>query len=150
MKIITTVLVSLFIVTAGFAQKGLEGLWEGTITKGGIYSEAGDRVELFLEVEGSKISGRSYVHMPDGKVVEMELKGSFYQDRSIYLEDIEFVPPADSSYVPPFSRKYQLIYTRSIWNNKLEGYWQQIIPTPFHSSRKRGRIFLKKVSSKKA
>ena len=53
----------LLIAQFGFGQKGLAGLWEGKITKGGIYSEDGYKFELFLEVEGPTITGRSYVHL---------------------------------------------------------------------------------------
>jgi len=131
-------------------QKHLEGLWEGFITKGGLHNEDGYKFELLLQLDGHQITGRSYIHLEAGRVIEMEVRGYIYQDRSMYIRDIEFIPAAGSDLSPPFNRKYQMIYTRSIWENKLEGYWQQIISTPFDQSRDRGRIVLKKASGSKA
>lgn len=135
---------------AAYAQKHLEGLWEGVIAKGGIYSNSGYKFELLIELDGSKVTGRSYIYVDDDQIIEMDIKGLLYADRSIYLEDMGFIASGENEFVPPFNRKYQLIYSRSIWDNKLEGYWQQIITSPFDRMRKRGRVYLKKVEKKKA
>ena len=132
------------------AQKHIEGLWEGRITDGGIYSEDGYKFELLIQLEGSKIVGRSYVYLPEGKVIEMDIKGYLYQDRSIYLQEIEFIPAVGVELLPPFNRKYQMIYTRSIWESKLEGFWQEVIVSPFDDKRERGRILLTKKPPSKA
>ena len=132
-----------------YAQHHLEGLWEGVMTEGGLHGNDGYKFELLIRLEGSKIEGRSYVHLEEGKVIEMDIRGYLYQDRSIHLQDIEFIPAAGSELLPPFSRKYQMIYTRSIWESKLEGFWQEMIVTPFDERRERGRILLtKKLESK--
>mgnify|MGYP006283230355 CR=1 FL=1 len=131
-------------------QKHLEGLWEGYITKGGLHTEDGYKFELLIKLDGHRITGRSYIHLEEGKVIEMDVRGYLYQDRSISLKDIEFIPAAGSDLLPPFNRKYQMIYTRSIWESKLEGYWQEIITSPFDQRRDRGRIILKKNTGSKA
>ena len=137
------------------AQNGLAGIWEGTITYGGIDSQQGYKMELYLEVNDGAIKGRSYIYIRPDSIVHQQLSGKMYKDRSIYLKEVDEQhrdPKAADSYdeVPEdlFIRKYQFIYNRSIWENKIEGYWQEIIPTPFDYRRDRGRIKLKKKSSK--
>lgn len=146
------ILMTLFTSINLQAQAHLPGLWKGFMTKGGLFSEEGYTFELFLEVDGSYLKGRSYVHLNDSEVVEMEVKGRINKDRSLNLYDIEFIYPADGSIPPEFKRKYQLIYKRSAWESEtsLNGFWQQIIDSPFNEQRKRGRIFLKKVTNSKA
>ncbi|MCB9041636.1 MAG: hypothetical protein H6557_33905 [Lewinellaceae bacterium] len=140
------------------AQKtlaGLSGLWEGTITEGGIYSKQGYRFQLYLEVNEKYIKGRSYIHISADSIVQMQLRGQRYQDNSIYLEEVdptwtqeEEAAIEQGASPQQFSRKYQFIYKRSIWDSSLEGYWQEVTPAPFNFKRERGRIFLEKRSSK--
>lgn len=132
------------------AQENLEGLWKGTITAGGLESEDSYTFELFLKKEGKKLTGKSYVHLERGKVIEMEVRGWLYGDMSIYMTDGEFIPVKGTGVKPRFYRKYQLMYRPSIWKTTLNGYWQEVIPQPFFDGRDRGRIFLKKVESEKA
>lgn len=132
------------------AQKHLEGLWSGEITKGGIYSKEAYKFELYIEVEKGKIKGRSYIYVENDEIIQMDVNGKLYEDRSIYLTDIEFIPIEGSTLIPPFTRKYQLVYNRSIWENSMEGYWQEIIPKPLAEKRRRGRISLKKIKDSKA
>lgn len=132
------------------AQDDLEGLWKGTITAGGLESEESYTFELFLKKEGKKLTGKSYVHLKRGKVIEMEIRGWLYNDMSLYMTDGEFIPVEGTGVKPRFFRKYQLMYRPSIWKTTLNGYWQEIIPQPFLDGRDRGRIFLKKVDSEKA
>lgn len=147
----TTVLTALLLIILVplNAQKSLEGLWVGTVTTG-IYASSGYKFEMIIEVEGKTIKGRSFVHLGPDEVVEMELRGRMYQDRSIYMEDIEFITTEGKSTVPSFFRKYQFAYDRSIWESSLEGYWQEIRADTFHPKRQRGRVLLKKVSNDKA
>lgn len=132
------------------AQEKLEGLWKGTITDGGLDSENSYEFEVFLKKEGKQIKGKSYVHLDRGKIIEMEVRGILYGDLSIYMTDVEFIPLEDSGLKPRYTRKYQLLYRPSIWETTLNGYWQEIIPTPFFEGRDRGRVFLKKVKKNKA
>ncbi|MCB9287326.1 MAG: hypothetical protein H6560_08415 [Lewinellaceae bacterium] len=137
------------------AQKGLSGLWEGVITEGGLHSKEGYRFQLYLEVKGKDIEGRSYIFVSVDSIVQMDLRGKLYQDNSVYLEEVgrewtEAEEAAIEEGVPPgkFSRKYQFIYKRSIWDPSLEGYWQEVTPMPFYFKRERGKIFLEKKGSK--
>ena len=153
MKITSLTTLLFFLGLTAFAQntKGLEGLWTGTMSIGGLNSQKTVRFQLYLDVEGNDISGKSIVYLEDGQIVEMELKGHMYYDRSVYMEDVKFLPlKADQGVeeTPPFFRKYQFIYNRSIWESSLDGYWQQINKSPLDNKRRRGKISLKKVKSK--
>ena len=146
------VLLLFLIVASGTAQKGLAGLWKGKITKGGIYSEEGYDFELYLEVDGKKIKGRTYVYISKEEVIEMQIRGYIYNDPSMNLYECEFIPQPEQGLPPDFDRKYQLIFHDSAFESRvtLNGYWQQMTPMPFMPERKRGRIMLKKVNSTKA
>ena len=128
------------------AQNGLEGLWEGTLSTGGIHSRTGYKFELYLKKVGRKWQGRSLIYLDDGTTVEMNVHGRFYEDRSLYFRDIEFIPIEGSDFHPEFYRKYELIYQRSIYESKLDGYWQEIGKS-FEDHRRQGRIFLRKVKA---
>lgn len=131
------------------AQKGLSGLWKGTLTIGGINSSKEVKMELYLEVKGKKLKGRSYVHIAPGKTIEMDVKGKLFDDRSLYLHEIKFISTEDESFLPPFNRKYQLSYHRS-FDSTLKGFWQEILTSPLDDHRERGRVNLAKVSESKA
>ncbi|MCB0546734.1 MAG: hypothetical protein KDD19_04050 [Phaeodactylibacter sp.] len=155
MKAILTIAFTAALLLPLSAQKGLAGLWEGTITHGGIYSTNGHRFQLYLEVNEKYIKGRSYIHVTADSIVQMELRGQLYNDNSIYLEEVnqewteeEEAAIEEGASPEQFSRKYQFIYKRSLWDPSLEGYWQEVTPMPFHFKRERGRIFLEKKSSK--
>ncbi len=131
------------------AQKSLEGFWVGTITNG-IRSDIGYKFEMIIEVKDNVIKGRSFVHIGPDEIIEMELRGKMYHDRSVYMTDVEFIASEGKEVLPPFNRKYQFAYFRSIWDSKLEGYWQEIRPDAFNPKRQRGKIILKKLSNTKA
>ncbi len=136
---------------AVFGQKGLGGFWEGQITMGGLESRKAYRIELHLEVEGKEIQGRSFIHLDDGGVLQMKVRGYLYHDRSLSLKEIEFVgDPNKPELIAPFNRKYQLLWHRSIWDSKLEGYWQEVRHDVFNDKRERGRLRLAKVKAAKA
>lgn len=130
------------------AQVALDGLWEGTITIGGLQSQRGYPFQVFLEKRGRIVTGRSYIQLGE-RLVEMELRGRLYEDNSIYLDEIEFISD-DESWEPPFMRKYQLLWKRGIYEGSLNGYWQEIRDDVMNDARERGRIVLKKVSEKRA
>jgi len=142
------VLLTLFAIPLQ-AQDNLEGLWKGTITEGGLKSNESYTFELYIQKEGKQLVGRSYIYRKDGTVIEMEVKGQLYGDLSLYLRDKEHIPillpDGGESEAPSYTRKYQLLYKPSIWNTKLEGYWQEIIKSPMEVKRNLGRIELKKV-----
>lgn len=129
------------------AQVTLAGVWEGTMTVGGIYSSQELPMELYLLVDGKKIEGRSYVRMPDGTVVQMNLKGTYHFDHSMSLQEVEFVGNPTNDYLPKFSRQYQMVWKADLWNAGLNGFWQEITEQTFDHYRRRGRIKLKKVKN---
>lgn len=151
-KIFYCSLILILFAASGYSQRGLAGLWKGKITKGGIYSNDGYDFELYLEVDGKKLKGRTYVYIGKEEVVEMQIRGYIYNDRSMNLFEYEFIPQPENGLPPDFDRKYQLVYKNSAFKDRisLNGYWQQVTGIPLMPERKRGRIFLKKVSSTKA
>jgi len=131
-----------------YGQKKPTGLWEGTLTNS-IHSQNGLRFELLLEFKGKKVRGKTFIYYKDNTIHTMEIEGTVYDDRSIYFEEVRSANGKDQA-PPPFNRKYQLIFTRSIWDSTLEGYWQEIMTNPFDEQREMGRIIMKKASDSKA
>jgi hypothetical protein len=129
------------------AQKSgsLEGLWKGSMTLGGLKDTREVKFELYLTRQKKEIIGKSYLYVSQDEVIEMEVRGTLYGDLSIYLEDKEYIPEPGSDSKAPYSRKYQLLYMPSIWNTKMEGFWQEITPQYFSEKRRLGRIKLKKM-----
>lgn len=143
---------SVFLMLTAFyatAQKGVSGLWEGTMTIGGLESAKTYPFELWLEQTGSKLRGKSYIHLDDGQVVQMSVEGKIYSDRSMSFEDVEFIA-SEGQLSPSFTRRYQLIHKRGIYDAGLEGYWQEITPQVLSRQRQLGRISLKKAKGSKA
>lgn len=133
-----------------FAQTKISGLWEGSITHGGIYANSAYKFQLYLKKEGNIITGKSSIFISEDSIIQMNVRGKIYDDLSVYFEDISFLATPTPDIERPFFRKYQLVFNRSIWEGSLKGYWQQIICSPFEKKRRRGRIFLKKNRVEKA
>ncbi|MEM9889150.1 MAG: hypothetical protein AAF849_24980 [Bacteroidota bacterium] len=73
-----------------FAQVDFSGLWKGIITQdeGGYKTEYG--FELYLQQEGSRVVGRSYV--VDGTLyAEMDLKGNIYNKNYLRFQELKIV-----------------------------------------------------------
>lgn len=156
MKFFYSIGIFLLCLNSLTAQRDIEGLWEGTITFGGIHSEDTYKFQLYLQTQGKKITGKSLIYLTETETIEMDVSGSMYGDRSVYLEEFNFIPVAgykneemaEEASPFPFYRKYQFLHNRSIWESKLEGYWQEIINEPFDPYRERGRITLKRVEKR--
>lgn len=131
--------------TSADAQVTLAGAWEGSITIGGINSSQSLPMELYLIVKGNFIEGRSYVKMPDGKIIQMNLEGTYHYDHSMSLREVEFVGDPRNTYLPKFNRQYQLVWKADLWDAEITGFWQEITRKTFDNYRRRGRIKLKKV-----
>ena len=134
------------------AQKGLKGKWEGTITFGGYDKKPGEKFELYIEIKGSKVLGRTYIYNNDSVVAVRKFRGRIYQDRSMYLEEIpdpSFKNETDTA-TKSNLRSYQFLYTRSIFESTLEGHWQEIIKDPLAKNRAIGRIYMTKSDKSKA
>lgn len=146
----------LLCLTAGMqAQNGLEGLWSGSISERG--SAESHPFELYLTLEDGYIKGMSYTYIRPDSIVQQALIGRMYQDRSIYMREVDSPEAAlkslnkqqfDWAGDSPFVRKYQFIFDRSIWESKLEGHWQEASPPPMATGRKAGVIKLKRKTSK--
>jgi hypothetical protein len=132
------------------AQASLNGLWEGTMTVGGIYSNEALPMQLYITVDGPKIEGRSYVTLPDGEILQMHLSGYLYGDRSISLTEVRFIGDGDNAIIPEFNRQYQILYKPDIWNSELRGFWQEVTDATFKDTRRRGRMVLRKHKGERA
>ena len=130
------------------AQKGLDGVWEGTITIGGIYSTQALPIQLYLTVEGNRVEGRSYVKTGENTTVQMHLSGRVFRDNSIQLSEVEFIGDEENDQFPKFNRQYQLIWKRDLWEAGLNGYWQEVTNITFAKFRQRGRLKLTKQKPK--
>ncbi|MFN7117240.1 MAG: hypothetical protein ACK4TA_10605 [Saprospiraceae bacterium] len=138
---------SLFVGTSLLlsAQNRLEGLWEGSITLDGIHSPNEHRFQMLLRYKDGGVTGRSYIYLKNGEIIEMKIKGRLFDDWSLSIYDIEFLPIAGSDFKPPFKRKYQLLYQTSIWETTLNGYWQEVREEALDPKRELGRITLRKL-----
>lgn len=145
MRLFITLSLFLGLSSLVVAQNRLSGLWEGTITLDGIYSAKENRFQMLLQYKDGHLSGRSYVYLDSGEILEMKIDGRLFDDWSMSIYDIEFIPIGGSKLQPPFHRKYQLLYQTSIWETTLNGYWQEIRDEALDKKRQLGRITLKKL-----
>lgn len=134
----------IILVTAVDAQSRLEGTWEGSMTIGGLYSDETLPVQLYLTAERGKVTGRSYVQLPDGSTLRMDLEGRAYRDGSIRLFETAFSGDEFNERLPKFNRKYQIIFKDDLWDPVLSGFWQEIKEEVFDPTRRRGRMTLRK------
>ncbi|MEM6769155.1 MAG: hypothetical protein AAF597_01110, partial [Bacteroidota bacterium] len=111
---------------------------------GGIYSNEGLPMQLYLNTKKGVVEGRSYVQLPDGSTLRMDLRGKLYSDGSIRLLETGFAGDEFNERLPKFSRKYQIIFKDDIWNPELIGFWQEIKEEVFAPDRRRGRMTLTK------
>ncbi|MEL6720655.1 MAG: hypothetical protein AAFO82_09590 [Bacteroidota bacterium] len=155
LRLFTCIALISFSLSSNYAQKAnkyLSGYWKGYITQGSLEATVGLPFEMYLEVKGYSVKGRTYVHQKNGEVIEMEVSGRLYSDNSLYLTEQQFIEREGSDVKPDHVKKYQFIYNRSIFesDNSLDGYWQEIIETPLALKRRRGKIVMKKGSAGKA
>ena len=139
-----SLLLLLSLPTVLFCQTSLDGLWEGTMTVGGIYSNEALPMQLYITTEGSEVTGRSYITLPDGEILRMDLSGYLYGDRSIQLVEVAFAGDPANDIIPEFNRQYQIVYRPDIWNSELRGYWQEVTDLTFSDGRRMGRMILSK------
>jgi len=127
-----------------FAQIGVEGTWEGTITLERPGPVKTYKFELTLRKKGKQIVGTSYIYYDDQKAVSMNLSGRYFQDRSMRLFNYDVLYPANEPNKEKHIRKYQLIYKRSAFNpDTIEGYWQEK-NDPIFAQYRQGKVFLTK------
>jgi hypothetical protein len=136
-----------FVLTA---QTSIDGLWEGTMTVGGIYSNEALPMQLHITTTEDSIHGRSYITLPDGEILRMELAGRMYHDRSFSLFEVSFAGDEQNDVMPLFNRQYQIIYRPDLWSSELRGFWQEVTDLTFNERRRRGRMVLQKQKAKAA
>ena len=143
MKPLLLSFVLLLFVASVFGQSRLDGTWEGTMSVGGIYSDKQLPMQLYLKTgEDRKVEGRSYVQLPDGSTLRMDLNGYLHYDQSISLTEISFAGDPANKIMPEFSRQYQIIFKDDLWNPLLRGFWQEDTRDTFGEKRRRGRMQL--------
>ncbi len=123
-KYIVGLFAVLFSVSA-FAQKEkipFSGTWKGVITQAdGYRAEYG--MELYLNQEGKKLKGRSYVFV-DTIYAEMSIEGIVHSKSIILLKDLEIKDSKLTEGLEWCMKNYQMVLKKegTIW--KLEGHWQ--------------------------
>lgn len=140
MKYLFTILLC-FSIFIGNAQR-VDGTWEGTITMERPEPQTEHKFQLVLKREGKKITGTAYIFYAD-QPVAMDLSGEFFYDRSMRLFNHEVLYPTQQPNKEKHIRKYQIMYTRSVWGDKIEGYWQEK-NDPIFAKYRKGRVYLKR------
>ncbi|NJC27794.1 hypothetical protein [Neolewinella antarctica] len=120
----------------------LDGLWEGHMIVGGLAGTQRLPMQLYLKTKGRRVEGRSYVQLPDGTTLRMDLLGSFFRDGSIELREVAFAGDSTNELMPEFNRQYQILLSDDIWNPVLNGYWQEVTKDVFKKGRRLGRMEL--------
>ena len=148
--LLLSLLLSLISAPALVAQVTLSGEWSGTMTVGGIYSNRQLPMKLFIVEKDGGVEGRSYVTLPSGEVLRMDLRGALYGDLSMQLVEVKFGGDPHNDILPEFNRQYQIVYRPDLYDSELRGYWQEVTPETAKANRKRGRMLLRKVKGKGA
>lgn len=148
-KPLLTLLLITALSTCGLAQNRLDGTWEGVMTVGGIYSDRALPMQLFLRTnEQRRVEGRSFVQLPDGTTLQMDLEGVLHGDQSITLKEVKFVGDPRNPVIPEFNRQYQIVFKDDLWSPLLNGYWQEESEETFGVKRRRGRMKLTRRKTK--
>ena len=125
------------------AQLTPEGVRDGIMTIGGIYSDERLPMQRYLTDKGNNTyDGRTYVHLPNGSTLRMDLVGKIFKDQSIELVEVAFAGDAFNEVMPEFNRQYQIIFKADLWNPKMYGYWQEQTAETFGAKRRRGKMTL--------
>ena len=99
-------------------------------------------MQLYLTTKGRTVEGRSYVQLPDGSVLRMDLSGAHFRDGSIELREVAFAGDPENDLIPEFNRQYQIVLTDDLWDPALNGYWQEVTKEVFKEGRRLGRMVL--------
>jgi len=140
---LTLLLLPLFMCLSNLpAQSTLDGTWEGFMTVGGIHSDKRLPMQLYLTSDGRDVKGRSYVQLPDGSTLRMDLEGRLHHDLSISLTEVAFGGDSENDIMPEFNRQYQVIFKPDLWDPRMQGFWQEKTTDTFGEKRRRGRMTL--------
>lgn len=121
----------------------VDGTWEGTITLERPAPQTEHKFQLVLKREGKKVKGTAYIFYED-QPVAMDLSGEYFYDRSMRLFNHNVLYPNQQPDKEKHIRKYQIMYKRSIFGDKIEGYWQEK-NDPIFAQYRKGRVYLKRV-----
>ena len=130
--------------TAVQAQTYLPGLWSGELTQGGETY----KFELFIERKKQKLTGRTYIYLPDQTVVTMEFNGLLHKDLSMNIYELKRIEPVEGNDSIYFLRTFQLAYDRQFNSLKMTGYWQERHRSATDKKRRYGRVFLTRRTDK--
>lgn len=124
------------------AQYDFTGTWEGTLTQntGGFAPEY--KFTLYLQQDGKKITGRSYVKY-DNIFAEMKLKGQLVGDKAIHWEESEIIDHWKQENMEWCYKQATLFIVAQGKEEKLEGPWSG---NTEHSECIPGKIMLKRTS----
>ena len=122
----------------------LNGVWEGTMVVGGLDGVERLPMQLYLKTKGRNVEGRSYVQLPDGTTLRMDLKGTYFRDGSMELREVAFAGDPTNELIPEFNRQYQILFKDDLWDPKLKGYWQEVTEEVFKKNRRLGRMQLER------
>lgn len=146
MKYLLTITIFFCFAFTTQAQQYLPGLWAGTLTQGNQEY----KVEIFLVRKRQRLTGRSYIYLSEGEVVEGEIKGKLHKDLSMNIYDVKIVRPEELDDKLHFPRHFQLLYQRSFNEMQLTGYWQDWHHSAGDPKRQQGKIRLERKAPGKA
>ena len=141
MKILLTFSCLLFLTNLNGQSQHVTGLWEGHL----VLNQQKYPIEMDIHVKKSgKLTGFTSVSLPDGRVVEMKIRGQLHMDRSVTVREFKIVNKDELADVDWYKRNFQLVFKRDLWQMTMEGYWQEQIPQLVDEKTRIGRIYLKK------
>jgi hypothetical protein len=107
-----------------FGQENVSGKWSGTITQNEGGYRSSYEFEMFIQQDGNKISGRTFVYVDDIHA-EMKFSGEIHSGIYVRFQESEMVDFKKFEGMEWCIKKGQLILKKSgggPW--ELEGFWQ--------------------------
>lgn len=121
----------------------LAGVWEGSLILG-VTDGTELPMQLYLTVKGRQVTGRSYILLPNGETLQMDLSGRTFRDGSFGLTETRFAGDPENGVLPQFNRQYQIVYRTGLWGEALKGYWQEVTEDVLDPARRMGRVELRR------
>lgn len=141
MKTLFTASFLLLLVNLQAQSQHVSGLWEGFL----VLNQQRYPIEMNLHVKhNGKLNGFTSISLPNGKIVEMKVRGQLHMDRSVTVREFKIINEDELEDVDWYRRNFQLVFKRDLWEMTLDGYWQEQVPHMVNDKTKIGRIFLKK------
>jgi hypothetical protein len=141
MKFLLTFSYLLLLTNLNAQSQLISGLWDGHL----VLNQQKYTIEMNINVKNNgKLNGFTSVSLPDGRVVEMKIRGQLHMDRSVTVREFRIVNKDELEDVDWYKRNFQLMFKRDLWQMTLEGYWQEQIPQMVDEKTRIGSVFLKK------